>query len=92
LFNVGSSAPIPLLEFVGELEDALRKRARKRYLPLQPGDVVSTYADVEDLCRFTGYRPNTSLREGVQKFAAWFLDYTRQDRAAATEPELALAR
>ncbi len=63
LFNIGSSAPVPLLEFVSELETALGKRARKRYLPLQPGDVVSTYADVEELCRFTGYRPATSLRE-----------------------------
>jgi UDP-glucuronate 4-epimerase len=91
LFNIGSSAPVPLLEFVSELEVALGKRARKRYLPLQAGDVVSTYADVEDLCRFTGYRPATSLRKGIQKFAAWFLDYTRQERSAP-EQDLVLAR
>ena len=77
LFNVGNSSPVPLLEFVGELENALGKRAIRRFLPMQPGDVVSTHADVEDLVRLIGYRPTTSLREGIGRFSAWFLDYTR---------------
>jgi UDP-glucuronate 4-epimerase len=75
LFNIGSSAPVPLLRFVSELEGAFGKRARKRFLPMQPGDVVATYADVEELANVTGYRPSTSLREGVKQFAGWFLEY-----------------
>ncbi len=75
VFNIGSSAPVPLLRFVSELEHALGKRARKRFLPMQPGDLVATYADVEDLAKLTGYRPSTSLRDGVKQFAEWFLQY-----------------
>jgi UDP-glucuronate 4-epimerase len=92
LFNIGGSAPVPLLEFVGEMERALGRRAKKRFLPMQPGDVVSTHADIEDLCRLTGYRPSTSLRDGVQKFASWFLDYTQEQREPATAQALASAR
>jgi UDP-glucuronate 4-epimerase len=91
LFNIGSSAPVPLLEFVEELERALGKRAKKRFLPMQPGDVVSTHADIEDLCRLTGYRPSTRLRDGVQKFAAWYLSYTQEQREPAAQA-LASAR
>jgi UDP-glucuronate 4-epimerase len=87
LFNVGSSEPVPLLEFVGELERALGKRAKKRFLPMQPGDIVSTHADVEELRRVTGYCPSTSLRDGVQKFANWFLTYNRELKPRAI-PEL----
>ena len=76
LLNIGSSAPVPLLRFVSELELALGKRARKRFLPMQAGDVVVTYADVDDLAKLTGYRPLTPLREGVKQFAEWFLEYS----------------
>jgi UDP-glucuronate 4-epimerase len=93
LFNIGSSAPVSLLAFVSELESALGRPAVKRFLPMQPGDVVSTYADVEDLVRLTGYRPSTSLREGIRQFAAWFLDYTREQKGLAAAPQaLASAR
>lgn len=91
LFNIGSSLPVPLLEFVSELEAALGKRARKRFLPMQLGDVVSTFADVEDLVRLTGYRPSTPLRQGVRQFAAWFLDYTREQRGTAAGQAVASA-
>ena len=77
LFNIGSSSPVALLDFVAELELALGRHARKRFLPMQAGDVVATYADVEELCRVTNYRPSTPLREGVQKFAEWFLEYSQ---------------
>jgi UDP-glucuronate 4-epimerase len=91
LFNIGSSSPVPLLEFVSELEDALGKPAIKHFLPMQPGDVISTHADVEDLVRLTGYRPSTPLRDGVRQFAAWFLDYTREQKGLAGQA-LASAR
>jgi UDP-glucuronate 4-epimerase len=92
LFNIGSATPVELLEFVGELESALGKRARKRFLPMQAGDVVATYADVEDLAHFTGYRPSTSLRDGVDSFAKWYLDYARPSQPAEAARALVSAR
>jgi UDP-glucuronate 4-epimerase len=96
LFNVGQSAPVGLMEFIGTLERALGKRALKRFLPLQPGDVVATHADVEDFWRATGFRPATPLETGIQRFADWFEDYYREeshehgalDRARAAAPAL----
>jgi UDP-glucuronate 4-epimerase len=75
LFNVGASSPVGLLEFIGALERALGKPARKRFVPLRPGDVISTHADAEDFWRATGFRPATPLATGVERFAAWFQDY-----------------
>ena len=75
LFNVGSSSPVGLMEFIGVLERALGKRARRRFVPLQPGDVISTHADVEDFWRATGFRPATPLSTGIGCFADWFQDY-----------------
>jgi UDP-glucuronate 4-epimerase len=77
LFNVGASSPVGLMEFIGALERALGKRARRRFVPLQPGDMVSTHADVEDFWRATGFRPATPLATGVERFADWFQDYYR---------------
>jgi UDP-glucuronate 4-epimerase len=75
LFNVGASQPVGLLDFIGTLERALGRRAKKRFLPLQPGDVVATHADVEDFWQFTGFRPTTTIETGLGKFAQWYLDY-----------------
>jgi UDP-glucuronate 4-epimerase len=75
LFNVGRSSPVGLMEFIGALERALGKRARRRFVPLQPGDVISTHADVEDFWRATGFRPATPLATGIERFAVWFQDY-----------------
>jgi UDP-glucuronate 4-epimerase len=71
LFNVGGGSPVPLMDFVHALEAALGQRARRRFLPMQPGDVVATHADVEDLCAWTGFRPSTPLEHGVEQFIAW---------------------
>lgn len=79
LFNVGSSAPVRLMEFVHALEDAFGKRARKRFRPLEPGDVVRTHADVLPLERATGFRPSTPLRTGVRKLAEWYAEYHREE-------------
>lgn len=91
LFNIGSSAPVPLLEFVGELEAALGATAVKRYLPMQAGDVISTHADVEDLVGFTRYRPSTPLRAGIQEFASWFLGYAKERSRVPGEQAFASA-
>jgi UDP-glucuronate 4-epimerase len=80
LFNIGSASPVALLDFVGELESALGRHARKRFLPMQAGDMVATEADVEELCQVTNYRPSTSLGEGVRRFAQWFLEYSQPAR------------
>jgi UDP-glucuronate 4-epimerase len=78
LFNVGASQPVGLLDFIGTLERALGRRAKKRFLPLQPGDVVATHADVEDFWHFTGFRPATSIETGLGKFAEWYRQYYRE--------------
>jgi UDP-glucuronate 4-epimerase len=72
LFNLGGSSPVGLMEFVHALEAALGKRARRRFLPMQPGDVPATHADAEAFVAATGFRPATPLQAGVEKFAAWF--------------------
>ncbi len=75
LFNVGNSQPVALMDFIGELEGALGRRARKRFLPLQPGDVVATHADVEAFWQAAGFRPSTPLEEGIERFARWYREY-----------------
>ncbi|HEV2198909.1 MAG TPA: NAD-dependent epimerase/dehydratase family protein [Bryobacteraceae bacterium] len=80
LFNVGASHPVGLLDFIGTLERALGRRARKRFLPLQPGDVVSTHADVEDFWRFAGFRPATTIEDGVGRFAEWYREYYGEEQ------------
>jgi UDP-glucuronate 4-epimerase len=76
LFNIGGGSPAPLMEFVRALEAALGKRARKRFLPMQQGDVVSTHADVEDLYAWIGYRPSTPLTSGIARFISWYREWT----------------
>lgn len=72
VYNIGNSQPVELMDYIGALEKALGKEAIKNMLPLQPGDVPATYADVTDLKRDTGYQPQTSVEEGVAKFVAWY--------------------
>ncbi len=75
LYNIGAHRPIELLRYIEILEDCLGQRADKRLLPLQPGDVPDTYADVTDLMAETGYCPTTPVEEGVARFVAWYRDY-----------------
>jgi len=75
IFNIGNSQPTPLMDFIAALESALGRPAQKRFLPMQPGDVLMTNADTAALERWVGYRPNTPLREGVAKFAGWYRAY-----------------
>jgi UDP-glucuronate 4-epimerase len=75
LFNLGSDRPVGLLEFIAALERSFGRRARKHFLPMQAGDVVSTHADVEEFSRFTGFRPSTPISSGVERFAAWYRGY-----------------
>lgn len=75
LYNIGNSTPVKLMDFINELEKALRKEAKKNFLPLQDGDVVSTYADVSNLVRDFGYNPNTPLGEGIARFVKWYREF-----------------
>lgn len=75
LYNIGCQRPVELMRFIQVLEACLGKKARKNFLPIQQGDVLATYADVEDLMRDTGYCPQTTLEEGVARFVAWFKEF-----------------
>lgn len=75
LYNIGNSQPVDLLRYIEILEERLGRKAQKHLLPLQPGDVPDTWADVEDLANDVGYRPATSVEVGVGRFVDWYLDY-----------------
>ena len=83
LYNIGNSAPVPLMDFVHALERAFGRRARRRFLPMQPGDVVATHAEGEDFWRLTGFRPATSIEEGVRRFVRWYREYFEREPAGA---------
>jgi UDP-glucuronate 4-epimerase len=75
IYNIGNNNPIELKDYIAALEQALGKEAKKEMLPLQPGDVPDTYADVEDLVRDLGYKPQMQLSEGMKNFVDWFKGY-----------------
>lgn len=75
VFNLGNHQPVELLQFVKVLEKALGKKAQKKLLPMQSGDVVSTYADIEYSRQKLGFVPKTSLEEGIPRFVEWYKDY-----------------
>lgn len=72
IFNLGNNQPVTLLKFVSILEDLLGKKAKTELFPLQPGDVVATWADIEQSKKILGFHPQTSLEEGLAKFITWF--------------------
>ncbi len=75
IYNIGNNQPVELTEFIAILESVLGTRAQKEFCDLQPGDVVATYADVDDLMQDVGFRPNTPLETGIQAFVKWFRQY-----------------
>jgi UDP-glucuronate 4-epimerase len=75
LYNIGNQLPVELMRYIEVLEECLGRKAEKRLLPMQAGDVPDTWADVEDLARDVGYRPSTPVEEGVRSFVDWYLDY-----------------
>ena len=75
IYNIGNNNPVELLRFIEVLEQALGKEAQKNLLPIQAGDVPATYADVDDLMRDVGFRPATSIEEGVGRFVAWYREF-----------------
>ncbi|MCV2886004.1 NAD-dependent epimerase [Aestuariibacter sp. AA17] len=75
VYNIGNQSPVQLLNYIETLEDALGKKAEKELLPLQPGDVPDTYADVEALVEDVNYRPQTTIKEGIGNFVNWYKTY-----------------
>ena len=75
VFNIGNQDPVPLLDFIAAIESAVGKVAQKNLLPLQDGDVLATYADVDALTAWTGFKPGTDIRTGIGRFVTWYRDY-----------------
>ena len=75
IFNIGNNQPVTLKVFIETLEDLLGRKAEKNMLPMQPGDVPATYADITQLTATTGFRPSTSLEDGLARFVSWFKSY-----------------
>ena len=75
IYNIGNNKPEKLMDFIAVLEKCLGKEAKKEFLPMQPGDVYETYADVHELMEDFGFKPSTTIEEGLRKFADWFLEY-----------------
>ena len=75
IYNIGNNNPIEIMKYIEALEEALGKTTEKILLPLQPGDVPNTFADVEDLVEQFNYKPRVTIEEGIKNFASWYLDY-----------------
>jgi UDP-glucuronate 4-epimerase len=75
VFNIGNNQPVYLMDFIETLENVLGKKAEKEFLDLQPGDVVATYADIDDLKQQTGFAPATPIEEGIRRFVDWYRQY-----------------
>jgi UDP-glucuronate 4-epimerase len=75
LYNIGNNSPVELKHYIAVLEDCLGKKAEQNLLPLQPGDVPDTYANVEALVEDTGYKPETTVEEGIANFVKWYREY-----------------
>jgi UDP-glucuronate 4-epimerase len=75
LYNIGNNNPVLLMDFIGHIEQALGKTARKNFLPMQAGDVPASFADVDDLMADVGFKPATPVKVGIERFIAWYREY-----------------
>ena len=75
VYNIGNNHKEKLLRYIEVLEECLGRKAKKNFLPLQPGDVPATYANVDDLVRETGFKPATTIEEGIKRFVEWYREY-----------------
>ena len=78
LYNIGNNTPLPLMTFIETIEESLGKKAEKNFMPMQDGDVVSTYADVSGLVNDFGYKPDTDLKDGIGKFVEWYREFYKK--------------
>jgi UDP-glucuronate 4-epimerase len=77
IYNIGNNNPVKLMDFISTLENKIGIKAKKQYLPMQRGDVYSTYADISKLTKIVGYKPSTDIEEGLSKFINWYKNYYR---------------
>ena len=75
LYNIGNNNPVSLMEFIGAIEQAIGKKAEKQLLPMQPGDVAATYADIDALIEAVDYHPRTPIQEGIDHFIEWYMSH-----------------
>ncbi|MDB0047988.1 NAD-dependent epimerase/dehydratase family protein, partial [Burkholderiaceae bacterium] len=75
IYNIGNNQPVELMDYIGAIENALGQTAVKELLPLQPGDVPDTYANVDDLVEQLYYQPSTMFKDGIQRFVDWYRNY-----------------
>ncbi|MFA5956142.1 NAD-dependent epimerase [Hyphomicrobium sp.] len=75
VYNIGNNNPVALMDFIAAIEKATGRTAKKTFLPMQPGDVVKTYADIDDLARDVGFRPSTPIDDGISRFVSWYRSY-----------------
>ncbi|MEM6401147.1 MAG: NAD-dependent epimerase [Cyanobacteria bacterium P01_D01_bin.116] len=75
IYNIGNNKPVELLTFIQVIEQAMGKKAKKNFLPMQPGDVPRTYADVDELMQDVGFKPTTTIEQGIEKFVRWYEDF-----------------
>ena len=75
VYNIGNNSPVDLMDYIQAIEKALGMEAEKELLPLQPGDVPDTYADVTDLVEEFGYKPSMTIEEGIRNFVNWYKEY-----------------
>ena len=75
VYNIGNNSPVELVDYISAIEDSLGIKVEKELLPLQPGDVPDTFADVDDLVRDFDYKPSINVKEGVEKFIDWYKEY-----------------
>jgi UDP-glucuronate 4-epimerase len=74
LYNIGNNNPITLFDFIAAVEKSCNKKAKKNLLPMQPGDVLTTFADIDELENDIGFRPSTSISDGIDKFVKWYMN------------------
>jgi UDP-glucuronate 4-epimerase len=80
LYNIGNNNPVSLMDFIGAIEKALGKTAEKEFLPMQPGDVAATYADIDALIDSIDYHPQTRVQDGINNFIAWYLEHMHKEK------------
>ncbi len=75
VYNIGNNQPVELNDFIAAIEHAIGRKAERQLMPMQPGDVPATFADIDDLEKYVGFRPKTPIEEGVNRFVAWYREY-----------------
>ena len=80
IYNIGNNKPINLMDYINAIEHALNKKADIKFLPLQPGDVETTYADIDDLIKNFNYKPNTEIKEGIKNFVSWYEEFYKIEK------------